>query len=123
MNDEAALVDQRQVSVKNGYPCPHAPVQDCCIKLALSEATLLPMLARWHSRYPSIALATNALPVHVQDCCVELELSDATLLLSSLRKLLRVVTGVPRLEAFVSAVCTAIFHEGTRLAITSRIRS
>lgn len=39
-------------------------------------------------------------------------MGDATLLVPSVRKLLRVVSTVPRLEAFVSATCQAVIQDG-----------
>ncbi|PNH02559.1 hypothetical protein TSOC_011452 [Tetrabaena socialis] len=48
----------------------------------------------------------------VQDLCVELDLSDATTLPAALRKTLRVVGAVPRMEAFIGAVCESVYRAG-----------
>ncbi|GIM00811.1 hypothetical protein Vretimale_5731 [Volvox reticuliferus] len=48
----------------------------------------------------------------VQDVCIELDLRDATVLPSAIRKTLRVVGAVPRMEAFIGAVCERVYLKG-----------
>ncbi|GIL44765.1 hypothetical protein Vafri_2272 [Volvox africanus] len=48
----------------------------------------------------------------VQDVCIELDLRDATALPAAVRKTLRVVGAVPRMEAFIGAVCERVYLKG-----------
>ncbi|KAG2450781.1 hypothetical protein HYH02_004618 [Chlamydomonas schloesseri] len=48
----------------------------------------------------------------MQDVCIELDLSDATTLPAAVRKTLRVVDAAPRMEAFIAAVCEAVYKRG-----------
>ncbi|GFH06263.1 uncharacterized protein HaLaN_00865, partial [Haematococcus lacustris] len=56
-------------------------------------------------------LARQVLVDLVQDVCIELDVSDVTALTTHLRKLLRVVSAVPRMEAFIGEVS----HSGLSL--------
>ncbi|GLI64985.1 hypothetical protein VaNZ11_008410 [Volvox africanus] len=48
----------------------------------------------------------------VQDVCIDLDLRDATALPAAVRKTLRVVGAVPRMEAFIGAVCERVYLKG-----------
>ncbi|GLC50209.1 hypothetical protein PLESTB_000354400 [Pleodorina starrii] len=48
----------------------------------------------------------------VQDVCIELDVRDATTLPAAVRKTLRVVGAVPRMEAFIGAVCDRVYVKG-----------
>ncbi|EFJ49191.1 hypothetical protein VOLCADRAFT_117327 [Volvox carteri f. nagariensis] len=48
----------------------------------------------------------------VQDVCIELDIRDATTLPAAVRKTLRVVGAVPRMEAFIGAVCERVYIKG-----------
>jgi hypothetical protein len=53
-------------------------------------------------------LHTSCCSCHnLQDVCIELDVGDATTLVTAVRKLMRVVSAVPRMEAFIAEVCTA----------------
>ncbi|KAJ9515477.1 hypothetical protein QJQ45_016477 [Haematococcus lacustris] len=60
-------------------------------------------------------LARQVLVDLVQDVCIELDVSDVTALITHLRKLLRVVSAVPRMEAFIGEVCEAVYTKGSAL--------
>ncbi|KAL6756451.1 hypothetical protein V8C86DRAFT_73358 [Haematococcus lacustris] len=60
-------------------------------------------------------LARQVLVDLVQDVCIELDVSDVTALTTHLRKLLRVVSAVPRMEAFIGEVCEAVYTKGSAL--------
>ncbi len=51
-------------------------------------------------------------PTWPQDVCIELDLRDATTLPAAIRKTLRVVSAVPRMEAFIGAVCERVYMKG-----------
>lgn len=48
----------------------------------------------------------------MQDVCISLDLSDATTLPASVRKLLRVVAAVPRMERCIGDICEVVFKQG-----------
>lgn len=48
----------------------------------------------------------------LQDTCIAAELSDAEQLPSAVAKLTRVVAAVPKMEAFISRCCEAVFRRG-----------
>ncbi|MEW5316929.1 MAG: hypothetical protein WDW38_008268 [Sanguina aurantia] len=48
----------------------------------------------------------------LQDVCISLDLSDATTLPASVRKLLRVVAAVPRMERCIGDICEVVFKQG-----------
>ena len=50
--------------------------------------------------------------LNAQDCCIVLDTDDATLLPAAAQRLTRVSAALPRMEAFVSAVCEAVYLRG-----------
>ena len=62
-----------------------------------------------HAAAP-VACFMAALPL--QDVAIALEVPDATTIPAAVAKLLRVVAGLPRLEAFVGQVCEVRLHMG-----------
>lgn len=48
----------------------------------------------------------------LQDVCIELDIRDATTLPAAVRKTLRVVGAVPRMEGFIGAVCERVYLKG-----------
>lgn len=56
--------------------------------------------------------STPTFSIWCQDVCISLDLSDPTQLPATIIKLLRVVSSLPRLEAFVGEVCEVVLQKG-----------